>query len=92
VALGPAASFFATGHFSGFGTVTAELYPTNVRATAQALTYNAGRIASAYAPRLVGAVAQTHGYPAALSMAAAAFAIAALFWIVIPETKGRTLT
>jgi MFS family permease len=89
LALGPAASFFATGHFSGFGTVTAELYPTHVRATAQAFTYNVGRIASAYAPRLVGALAQTHGYPAALSITAAAFVFAALCWIAIPETKGR---
>lgn len=92
LALGPAASFFATGHFSGFGTVTAELYPTEIRATAQALTYNAGRIASAYAPRLVGAVAETHGYPAALSIAAVAFLVAASLWVVIPETKGREVT
>jgi hypothetical protein len=41
--------------------VTAELYPTAVRATAQGFTYNLGRIASGYAPRLVGSVAQTRG-------------------------------
>ena len=91
LALGPAASFFATGHFSGFGTVTAELYPTPVRATAQAVTYNVGRLASAYAPRLVGAVAQDHGYPAALSMTAAAFVLAAACWTMIPETRGRAI-
>ena len=91
LAIGPAASFFATGHFSGFGTVTAELYPTPVRATAQALTYNLGRIASAYAPRLVGAVAQNHGYPAALSITAAAFVAGAICWTMIPETKGREI-
>lgn len=89
--LGPVASFFATGHFSGFGVVTAELYPTSVRATAQALTYNGGRIASAYAPRFVGVLAQTHGYPVALSVAAAAFGVAALCWVVIPETRGTTI-
>ena len=91
LALGPLASFFATGHFSGFGLVTAELYPTHIRATAQGVTYNFGRIASAYAPRLVGSVAQTRGYPAALSIAAAAFLLASLFWIVIPETKGTAI-
>jgi len=90
LALGPAASFFATGHFSGFGTVTAELYPTEVRATAQALTYNVGRIASAYAPRLVGSVAETHGYPAALSITAAAFLLATMCWLVIPETRSTS--
>ena len=91
LALGPITSFFATGHFSGFGAVTAELYPTAVRATAQGFTYNLGRIASAIAPAVAGSMAQTHGYPAALSLAAAAYVIASLFWIVIPETKGREL-
>jgi len=91
LALGPLASFFATGHFSRFGVITAELYPTSIRATAQGFTYNFGRIASAYAPRLVGSVARTSGYPAALSITAAAFLVAALFWTVIPETKGRKI-
>lgn len=92
LALGPLTSFFATGHFSGFGAVTAELYPTEIRATAQGVTYNFGRIVSAYAPRLVGSVAQSHGYPAALSISAAAFLIASVFWIFIPETKGQRIT
>jgi MFS family permease len=92
LALGPIASFFATGHFSGFGVVTSELYPTDIRAQAQGVTYNVGRIASAYAPRLVGSVADSHGYPAALLIAAGAFLIAAAFWLVIPETRGRRLT
>jgi MFS family permease len=91
LALGPVTSFFATGHFSGFGTVTAELYPTHVRATAQGFTYNVGRLASAYAPRLVGSVAQSSGYPSALLIVAAALGLGALFWLWIPETKGAQL-
>jgi MFS family permease len=91
LALGPVTSFFATGHFSGFGAVTAELYPTGVRATAQGFTYNVGRIASAVGPRLVGSVAKTSGFPAALSITAAAFVVAAVCWIFIPETKGRSI-
>jgi MFS family permease len=90
-ALGPITAFFATGYFSGFSAVTAELYPTEVRATAQGFTYNLGRIASAFAPRLVGSLAETRGYPAALSLAAAAFLAAAFFWVFIPETKGRPI-
>jgi MFS family permease len=91
LALGPATTFFATGNFSGFGAVTAELYPTAVRATLQGLTYNIGRVASAGAPWIVGALADTRGYPAALSLAAAAFVCATLCWFFIPETKGRAL-
>ena len=85
--LGPVAAFFATGHFSGFGAVSAELYPTAIRARAQGLTYNIGRIVSAAAPWMVGGLATTQGYGAALSIAAAAFIAAAVFWIWIPETR-----
>jgi MFS family permease len=91
LALGPFVAFFGTGYFSGFGAVTAELYHTSVRATAQGITYNSGRIASALAPFLVGTLAQSHGFGAALSLSAAAFALAALTWIWIPETRGRAL-
>ena len=33
--LGPFVAFFGTGYYSGFGAVTAEIYPTAIRATAQ---------------------------------------------------------
>ena len=85
--LGPITAFFATGHFSGFGAVSAELYPTGIRARAQGLTYNIGRIVSAAAPWMVGGLAASEGYGAALSIAAAAFIAAAVFWIWIPETR-----
>src|SRR5262249_8436842 len=45
--LGPLVAFFGTGFFSGFGTISAELFPTQVRATAQGFTYNIGRGISA---------------------------------------------
>lgn len=90
--LGPFTAFFATGHFSGFGAVSAELYPTAIRARAQGLTYNIGRIVSAAAPWLVGGLAASEGYGAALSVAAAAFIAAAVFWIWIPETGAIELS
>lgn len=89
--LGPFVAFFATGYFSGFGAVTAEVYPTDIRATAQGFTYNIGRIASAVAPYTVGTLAQTHGFGLALSTTSAAFVLAAVMWIWIPETRGRAL-
>jgi MFS family permease len=90
--LGPFVAFFATGYFTGFGAVTAELYPTAIRATAQGFTYNIGRVASAAAPFAVGTLAQTRGFSAALSICSVAFVLAAVFWIWIPETRGRELT
>jgi MFS family permease len=89
--LGPFVAFFATGYFSGFGAVTAEIYPTDIRATAQGFTYNLGRIASAAAPFTVGTLAQTRGFDVALSTTSIAFVLAALMWLWIPETKGRAL-
>ena len=89
--LGPFVAFFGTGYFTGFGAVTAEIYPTDIRATAQGFTYNIGRIASAAAPFIVGSLAQTQGFRVAFSLTAAAFLPAAVIWIWIPETRGRTL-
>jgi hypothetical protein len=89
--LGPFVAFFATGHFSGCGAVSAELYPTDMRATAQGFTYNIGRVVSAAAPYTVGALTQTRGFDVALSTTCIAFVLAALMWIWIPETKGRRL-
>lgn len=89
--LGPFVAFFGTGYFSGFGAVTAELYPTAIRATAQGLTYNAGRIVSAAAPFLLGSVAQRRGFGFAFGIAAASFVAAAACWVAIPETRGREL-
>jgi MFS family permease len=89
--LGPLTGFFGAGHFSGFGAVTAEIYPTAIRATAQGFTYNLGRVVSAAAPWTVGALAQTHGFAAAFSTAAVAFLLAGVLWTWIPETRGREL-
>lgn len=89
--LGPFVAFFGTGYFSGFGALTAELYPTSIRATAQGFTYNAGRIVSAAAPFAVGSLAQTKGFGTAFPILSASFLLAALMWIWIPETKGKAL-
>jgi MFS family permease len=91
LALGPFVAFFGTGYFSGFGAITAEIYPTAIRATAQGFTYNIGRLASASAPFIVGAMAQESGFGAAFTMTAVAYLTAAAFWGLIPETRGRAL-
>jgi MFS family permease len=89
--LGPFVAFFGTGYFSGFGPLTAEIYPTAVRASAQGFTYNIGRVASAIAPFVVGSMAQARGFGFAFSVTGAAFLAAAVAWAWIPETKGKQL-
>ena len=71
--LGPFLAFFGTGYFSGFGAVSAELFPTHLRATAQGLTYNAGRALSALAPVVVGALAVGRGLAWAFLVTSVAF-------------------
>ena len=89
--LGPLVAFFATGFFSGFGTVTAEIYPTSVRAVAQGFTFNVGRFASAAAPFMVGSLAETRGFGPAFALLAGALLIGAATWIWLPETRGRSV-
>jgi MFS family permease len=89
--LGPLVAFFGTGYYSGFGAVTAEIYPTAIRATAQGFTYNLGRVASAAAPFTVGTLAAARGFGAAFAVAGAAFLLGAVAWTWIPETQGREL-
>jgi MFS family permease len=89
--LGPFVAFFGTGYFTGFGAVTAEIYPTAIRATAQGFTYNIGRIASAAAPFMVGRLAETRGFDFALSIVSVSFVLAAIMWTWIPETRGREI-
>lgn len=89
--LGPFVAFFGTGYFSGFGPLTAEIYPTAIRATAQGFTYNIGRVASAVAPFAVGSLAEARGFSLAFAITGVAFLAAAVAWIWIPETRGKAL-
>lgn len=90
--LGPFVAFFGTGYFSGLGAIVAEIYPTAVRATAAGFTYNFGRLASAAAPLTIGRIAETRGFGAAFTITGAAFLLAALTWMWIPNTQNRELT
>ena len=91
LALGPLVAFFGTGYFSGFAAVTAEIYPTGIRAWSQGFTYNVGRIGSAIAPFVVGTLADRGGFGVAFLVTGVAFLGAAVAWLWIPETRGRAL-
>ena len=89
--IGPLVGFFGTGYFSGFGAITAEIFPTTVRASAQGLTYNLGRGVSALAPFVVGAVGARHGLGFAFLLTSVALLFAGFVALLLPETKGRDL-
>ncbi len=89
--LGPFLAFFGTGYFSGFGTITAEIFPTRIRASAQGFTYNIGRGLSALAPFTIGALAKIYGLSIAFYLTAAFFLFSAFMAFALPETRGKQL-
>lgn len=89
--MGPFIGFFGHGYFSVFGAMLAELFPTNVRGTAQGLTYNIGRGFSALAPFTIGALADMHGIGTALALTSAFFLAGAGLMFLLPETRGQRL-
>jgi len=90
--VGPLLAFFGTGHFTGFGIITAELFPTSFRASAMGLTYNFGRALSAAAPWAIGVIAARGGLASAFGISGLAFLLAAVLALALPETRGRSLT
>jgi len=92
LALGPVVAFFGTGSFSGYAAITSEIFPSEIRAAAMGLSYNVGRVFSAAAPFAVGALAIKYGIGPAFFLQAAAFLLAAMLSLALPETVGRKLT
>jgi MFS family permease len=89
---GPFVAFFGTGFYSGFAPTFAELFPTQIRATAQGFIYNVGRASSALAPAAIGFISAKYSLAGALSSTAAFFALAGLIVLfLLPETKGEEL-
>jgi len=87
--LGPLVAFFGTGHFTGFGIITAELFPTSFRASAMGLTYNFGRALSAAAPWVLGAMAAHRSLSSAFWISGLAFLVAGMLALGVPETRDR---
>jgi MFS family permease len=90
--IGPLVGYFAHGYFSVFGAMLAELFPTNIRASAQGFCYNAGRMASAVVPILIGSAAPKYGLGVPLAADAVFFALGAVLIWLLPETRGAALS
>jgi MFS family permease len=90
--LGPIVAFFGTGYFSGYAAIASEVFPSAIRATAMGVSYNVGRVFSAVAPFAVGALATKYGIGPAFFLQAAAFLLAAMLSLALPETRGQALT
>ena len=89
--IGPLIGFFGHGYFSVFGAMLAELFPSNIRATAQGITYNSGRAVSALAPFLIGSIAGRFGIGGALAFTSIFYVAAGVLVLFLPETRGESL-
>jgi MFS family permease len=93
MALGPLLGFVGYGYFSLFGSFLAELFPTDIRATGQGLTYNLGRGLGALAPYTIGAVASLPnvGIGSALALTSAFFLAGAMLIMFFADTSRKSL-
>ena len=83
---------FANGMIGGYGTLIAELFPTEVRGTAQTALYNAGRfIGGASAPVVIPIIAAGHGFGFAIGCVACIYVVAVIAMFFLPEKKGPDL-
>jgi MFS family permease len=83
--VGPLTGMFGHGHFSALAPMLSELFPVEIRATAQSAIYNLGRGFSAGAPYLIGILAQNFGFTVPLVLASGFFVFAAIILRFIPK-------
>ncbi len=83
---------FVNGMLGGYGTLLAELYPTQARATAQNVLFNIGRAVGGLGPLVVGGLAAAYGFSAAIALLATIYLLdIAATSLLIPERKGAAL-
>jgi len=83
---------FVNGMLGGYGTLISELYPTEVRATAQNLFFNVGRAVGGFGPLAIGFLAARYSFATAIALLASLYGLDLLATaFLIPETKGRHL-
>ena len=73
LAMGPLVGYFGHGYFSALGAMSADLFPPELRTTAQGFCYNIGRAIAGLAPYTVGTLADRHGIGAALAFTSVFF-------------------
>lgn len=84
--------FFSSGQAGGTGAFLAELFPTSVRATGQAVAYNTGRGLAAFGPLTIGYAASSIGWGNSIMVIAIVGAVIGLIALSqLPETRNSVL-
>ena len=84
--------FFCNGMMAGYGTLLSENYTTDARSTAQNFIFNTGRAVGGFAPAIIGALAQSHGFSAAFALQSCVYIAAAVnVLLFIKDTRGTVI-
>lgn len=84
--------FFCNGMMAGYGTLLSENYTTDARSTAQNFIFNTGRAVGGFAPAIIGALAQSHGFSAAFALLSCVYVAAAVnVLLFIKDTRGTVI-
>ena len=92
IAAGCLLSFFNLGAWGALYAIGPELYPTSIRATGTGAGASFGRIGSIIAPLIVPPVLSFGGPTAVFGVFAAAFAVACIAALTLPEQRGKVLS
>lgn len=83
---------FVNGMLGGYGALMAELYPTEIRGTAQNVLFNIGRGIGGFGPIVVGALAAAFGFTTAIALLATIYVLDIIVTIfLIEERRGMEL-
>ena len=83
---------FVNGMLGGYGTLLAELYPTEARTTAENVLFSLGRGVGGFGPLVVGALAVGYSFTIAIALLATIYLLDIVATVaLIPERKGQSL-
>lgn len=83
---------FVNGMMGGYGALTAELFPTHIRGTAQNVLFNAGRGVGGLAPWIIGMIAAANGFGFAIGLLALIYVLdLVVTFALVPERRGVEL-
>ncbi|SAL63040.1 MFS transporter [Caballeronia arvi] len=93
IVMGVPFGFFTIGNYAALGPFFTELFPTAVRGSGQSFAYNFGKAAGAVAVACIGILAQRISLAEAIgSVALLGYSVAVVATLMLPETKGISLT
>jgi MFS family permease len=84
--------FFVNGMIAGLGTLMSELYPTEMRSTAESGIFNIGRAFGGFGPLVVAILSTRYSFTTAIASLSAIYVIELVTTAaLIPERKGTSL-